>query len=166
MSVTLPTALEIGNAILDAQFSTTIAKTETLPINMREFPLVAIMAMLSHGAQRKFNDATGGADKSAAEKVSIAKAMIADFKNGVVAKRGEGATADQLDARKAMRSLMDKASIKTLNEMEPVAQIKKLDELIAANADIVKQVVAENRAEAARVAARNAGLVGKVKISL
>jgi len=166
MSVTLPTALEIGNAILAAQFSTTIAKTETLPINMNEFPLVAIMSMLSHGAQRKFNDATGGADKSAAEKVSIAKAMIADFKNGVVAKRGEGATTDQLDARKAMRSLMSRADVKTLNEMEPVAQIKKLDELIAANADIVAGVVADNRAEAARVAARNAGLVGKVKISL
>lgn len=166
MTVTLPTALEIGNAILAAQFTTTIAKTKTLPINMNEFPLVAIMSMLAHGAQRKFNDATGGADKTPEQKVEIAEAMIADFKLGKVAKRGEGATTDQLDARKAMRSLMSKADIKTLNEMEPVSQIKKLDELIEANRDVVDQVVSENRAEAERIAKRNAGLVGKIKIAL
>lgn len=165
-------ATELGNAILNATFSTTIAKTKTFALPMADFPLNAILAMLSHGAQRKFNDACGGADKSADEKVSIAEAMIADFKAGNVTKRraASGADAETLAYRRIMKAIL-KAEIskddwKRFVEMEPVAQSAKLDELIEVHAD---RVIAEHAAEIefeALKAQRAAKIAKKVDIFL
>lgn len=167
-------ATQLGNAILAMTFSTRIAKTQTFTRPMADFPDVSILTMLAHGAQRKVNDACGGADKTATEKVSIAEAVIADLIAGVVSKRrtATGADAETLAARKVMRgllpALLDKESLRTFRALEPIDQLSKLDGWIEANmadAEFEAAVIAEmERAE--REAAQAAKIGSKLKISL
>ncbi len=165
-------AKTLGEAILAAQFSTTIAKTRTFVLNPKDFPVNAIIACLAHGFQRKFNDAVGGADKSAEEKVSLAEAMIEDFKKGVVTKRRESAGVDPqtLAARKVMRKLvkdmLSKEDYKTFQGMEPVDQLAKLDAWAEQNADVIADAVAEEVKRAEEEAKQRGKLATKLTIAL
>lgn len=165
-------ATDLGKAILATGFSTTIAKTETFALNMADFPVEAIVEFIRYGAQRKFNDAIGGADKTAKEKVDAAKLMIQEFKDGKLGKRregGGGATVETLAARKVMRAIvkgkMSAADYAAFGKLDPADQLAKLDAWVAKNADAIKdQVAAEvvrmNEAREAKAA------LGTVKIDL
>lgn len=158
MTKTLWTDEELGAAVRAAVFSTTIAKTRTFELKMAEFPINALLTLLAHGAQRKFNDAVGGADKTAETKVEMAEAMIAEYREGVVSKRRESTAADPRTtiARKIMRglvpSLLDATQLKTFRALEKDVQTEKLDGWIAANADAINPLVDEEiaRMEAER----------------
>jgi hypothetical protein len=145
-------ANELGEAILAATFSTTIAKTKTFELKMADFPVNAILAMLAHGAQRKFNDAVGGKERNGEEytaemKVADAAALIEDFKKGVVSKRREGGGTDVRTsiARSVMRSLvpnlLSKDDVKKFRAMEAAEQNTKLDGWIAANAKAIEPMI-------------------------
>src|SRR5690554_1471601 len=119
---------ELGKAIAEAVFTTTIAKEKTFELRMAEFPINAILTMLAHGAQRKFNDAVGGSDKTPETKVELAGKMIEEYKQGIVSKRREGSAVDDVTrvGRKVMRGLLpqllDAASLKKFRAMDKAEQ--------------------------------------------
>lgn len=144
------TAQALGEAIMAATFSTTIAKTKTFELPMADFPINAILTMLAHGAQRKFNDAVGGADKSAETKVEMAAAMIAEYKDGVVSKRREaaaGVTVEVAAGRKIMRGLvpqiLNAEQVKTFRALTAAEQNAKLDEWVDANREALADEIAK-----------------------
>lgn len=165
-------AKELGEAILAAAFTTTIAKERTFELKMADFPVNAILAMLSHGAQRKFNDAVGGKERNgeeytAAMKIADAEALIEDFKKGVVTKRREASGDPRVAiARSVMRSLLpnllSKADLKTFRDKEAEDQNTLLDGWIKANAEhvdpMVDQEIARRKTEAERKAKLATGL--------
>jgi hypothetical protein len=170
-------ANELGQAILDATFTTTIAKTKTFDIKMADFPLNAIMAMLAHGAQRKFNDAVGGKERNGEEytaemKVADAQALIEDYKKGVVTKRREGGGTDVHTsvARSIMRSLvpslLTKEQVKTFRALEAAEQNVKLDGWIAANAEALGPQIDAEIKRRAKEAEKKAGLAAGLTVTL
>lgn len=161
-------AKTLGQAILDATFSTTIAKTETFQLAMKDFPIEAILSLLAHGAQRKFNDAVGGADKDAKTKVGLAKAMIEDFKNGKLAKRREVTPVDAWGAmaRKFLRSkltdFLSTEQVKAFRAKDAAEQTKLLDGWAEANRDAIDAPVKEMIRIAAETKAAGDGLAIKL----
>lgn len=134
-------AKTLGEAVLAAAFPTTIAKTETLNVAMADMPINSILELLRYGAQRKFNDAIGGSDKSPGDKVAMAKSMLEDFKTGVIGKRRESASVDARTtiARQIMfawvRPKLSKEQKAKIKAMEADARVKWLDDMIARNKD-------------------------------
>lgn len=170
-------ANELGQAILDATFSTTIAKTKTFELKMADFPLNAILAMLGHGAQRKFNDAVGGKERNGEEytaemKVADAEALIDDFKKGVVTKRREGGGTDTRTAiaRSVMRSLvpnlLSKDDVKKFRALEAAEQNEKLDGWIKANAEAIEPMIDAEIARRAKEAEKKAKLASGIAVKL
>lgn len=152
--------------------STTIAKTETFTYRVSDFPEAAIIAFLTYGFQRKFNDAVGGALRNDEPytpemKVADAKAMIEEYKQGIVSKRREGGgavTVEQSAARKVMRamlpSLLSKEDLKTFRALESAEQNAKLDTWATANADAIADAVKAEVKAMNDQAKRRAGLTG------
>lgn len=170
-------ANELGEAILNATFSTTIAKTKTFELKMEDFPINAILAMLSHGAQRKFNDAVGGKEREGKEytaemKVADAEALIEDFKKGVVTKRREGGGTDIRTsvARSIMRSLvpnlLGKDDVKKFRDLDAAEQNAKLDAWVAANAEALAPQIDAEIARRAKEAEKKAKLASGMKLAL
>lgn len=150
--------------------STTIAKTETFTAKLSDFPEAAVIAFLTYGFQRKFNDAVGGAMRgddayTPAMKVADAKAMIAEYKQGIVSKRREGGSAvtvEQSAARKVMRamlpSLLPADDLKAFRALESAEQNTKLDAWATANSDTIADAVAAEVKAMADRAKRRAAL--------
>jgi len=158
------------NTLSTLSLSTTIAKTETFTFTVADFPEAAIIAFLQYGFQRKFNDAVGGAERNdapytSAMKVADAKAMIEEYKQGIVSKRREGGstvTPEISAARKVMRamlpSLLSKDDLKKFRELEAVDANAKLDTWATANAEAIADAVKAEVKAMADQAKRRAGL--------
>lgn len=165
-------ATELGEAILAAVFQTTIAKSKTFDIAMADMPINAILTLLAHGTQRKFNDAVGGADKTAETKVAMAEAMIAEYKEGIVSKRREsvGVTEEQSVARKIMRGLVPQLltpeQVKTFRALAAADQNAKLDEWIDGNRDALQPEIDKEVARLAAERKAKAAMVGAVQLSI
>lgn len=165
---------ELGKAIADAVFTTTIAKRETFNIAMRDMPINAILTLLAHGTQRKFNDAVGGADKSAETKVELARAMIEEYKEGKVAKRREGAAGvtDEIRVgRKLLRAMLpdllpDAASLKTFRALDRSEQVAKLDEWLAEHETALAPMIEEELEKEREAAKRKDKVAAKIKVAL
>lgn len=150
--------------------STTIAKTETFTAKLSDFPEAAVIAFLTYGFQRKFNDAVGGAMRgddayTPAMKIADAKAMIAEYKQGIVSKRREGGSAitvEQSAARKVMRamlpSLLSKDDLKTFRALDASEANAKLDAWATANSETIADAVAAEVKAMADQAKRRAAL--------
>lgn len=157
-------AATLGQAIIDATFSTTIAKTKTFDLAMKDFTVEGILALLAHGAQRKFNDAVGGADKDATTKVQLAEAMITEWKEGKLAKRSASAPVTDWAkmARKVLREQLGNAlsadDLKKFRAMDAAEQNKKLDAWAEAKRDVLDPVVTKRIEQERKAAEAAAGL--------
>lgn len=154
------TAKSLGEALIAATFETTIAKAKTFQLKLEDFPLEAAIALMQYGVGRKFNDAVGGADKDSDTKVSLAAAMIEDWKLGKI---GRQATASVPQADKVRRTVVRelfnaKASDeqrKAFKELDAEAQAAKLDAIFEKQNDdrkaaIMADVTARIEAAAAK----------------
>lgn len=165
--------------LLDMELSTTIAKTETLTAKLSEFPLSAIAAFLAYGFQRKFNDAVGGKEQSEGVpytpelKIADAKALMDDFRQGKITKRGLGGspvTDETRAGRKVMRAILpDKLSapdLKAFRALEPDEQNTKLDAWVAANSEALAKAIATEVKEMAAARARKASLATSITVTI
>lgn len=162
---------ELGKAVADAVFTTTIAKTQTFNIAMADMPVNAILTLLAHGTQRKFNDAVGGSDKTAETKVELAAAMIEEYKQGKVAKaRAAGVTDETRVGRRLLRGMLpqmlDTASLRTFRDMERAAQEEQLDKWLGENAATFAPLIAEEIAKEQAERAKKDKLAAKITVAL
>lgn len=163
-------------------FSVTLGKRDgnptTVAIPVGEFPANALMAMFAYGVQRKFNDAVGGSDKTVDDKVNAVNAMIADYREGKVARaRATGESVDPIlaevrmllrpDVKAAYVATHDTGAWKALSEEE----INKMLDLAYADQSAEVQNAIDAQAQAnldAKEAMRKAkaGLSGKIKLNV
>lgn len=166
----MATAKEIGEAVFAFTASTTIAKSKTFTLPMADFPVEAILSFLAYGAQRKFNDAVGGAERDGKpytpeQKVNDAEALIKDFLAGKITKRREGGAAvtnETTAGRKVMRAmlptLLSTADLKAFRALDAGDQNTKLDAWVAANADALTDAIAAELVAMNEAATRKTGL--------
>lgn len=158
------TAQALGEALLAATFETTIAKAKTFQIKLEDFPLEAAVALMQYGVGRKFNDAVGGADKDAETKVSLAQAMIDDWKAGKIGRQPREAVTDEVKMRRAVLTdlLKGNPAWDKFKAMEAAERAEALDALYAKQPDAKREkldkAVAERIAEAAAKRAKAAEL--------
>ena len=120
---------------------------KTFAINIVQFPLIALERFVTYGAQRCFNDAIGGADKSPATKVALVEEMIEEYKQGEVSKRRVGVPVDNVQvvarqiARQALRAVYtdNSLSFKDFTDKDKSDQNEVLDKIVADNADLTVQ---------------------------
>lgn len=163
------TAKTLGEAILAATFETTIAKTKTFQLKLEDFPLEAVMSLLQYGVGRKFNDAVGGADKDAETKVSLATAMIEDWKAGKIGRQPTASVSSELKTRRTVvRELFNgKASDnqrKAFKELSVEQQAEKLDAIFdKQNAERQAAIMADvaNRIKLAEAKAKQVAALGE-----
>lgn len=160
------------STLANLTLSTTIAKTETFTAKVSDFPEAAIIAFLTYGFQRKFNDAVGGALRNDEPytpelKVADAKAMIEEYKKGIVSKRREGGSAVTVEvsaARKVMRAMLPKLlsieDLKTFRALESGDANAKLDAWATANAGAIADAVKAEVKAMNDQAKRRAALTG------
>jgi len=119
----------------------------TFDIVLAQFPLVALERFITYGAQRCFNDAIGGADKTPESKVETVKLMIEEYQAGEVSKRRISAPVDNVQvvtrqlARAALRAMMAEQNVdfKAFTELARDVQNEKLDMIIDNNDDLIAQ---------------------------
>lgn len=127
----------------------------TLQFTVGDMPQAAIEKMLRYGAQRIFNDAVGGKDTAATDKVAAARDMIERFKRGEIGRQvAAGVDAvTKLARRKAKAALkiVDPDGAKRLNAKDKAEQAETLDAILAANPHFVDEAKAELAARAEAV---------------
>lgn len=167
----------LGHAIATAlgtgvMMETTVAD-RTFQIDPKELPDNAILDLLRYGTQRRFNDATGGSDKTADVKHAKVEEMIANYRSGVIrAARGGGGT-DELT--KIMRSEMQKLVKAKLDatvykqeftDAEASVRNEKLDKLIEANRAAIEPIAKAEMERRAKARAKQADLAAGITIDL
>lgn len=155
------TAKSLGEAIIAATFETTIAKAKTFQLKMEDFPLEAVISLMQYGVGRKFNDAVGGADKTAETKVELAEAMIADWKAGKIGRQPSASVPNETKVRRTVvRELFNaKASDdqrKAFKELSAEQQAEKLDAIFDKQNDERKTAIMADVANRVALAAAKA----------
>lgn len=139
--------------------------------------------LLAYGIGQKVRDAASGATKAAeaegsegvrAEAQRMMESAVAALVAGEWSHRGEGATVDPRVSigRSIMRKLMkdtlgkDSPEWATFTGLSDADQLAKIDENVAANAELIEPAIAEElaRREAKKAAAK--AVAKKVKISI
>lgn len=151
-------ALALGQALIAATFETTIAKAKTFQVRLEDFPIEAAVALMQYGVGRKFNDAVGGADKTAEVKVELAEGMIADWKAGKIGRQPTASISDEVKMRRnVIRELFNasatdeqRTAFKATEAAEQTAKLDAIfDKQTEAKQAAILAVVAE-RIEAQR----------------
>lgn len=143
----------------DLVLETTIAGRDpdgaTIQARLGDFPEEAVIKFLRYGFQRVFNDAVGGSDTFAADKVAAARDMIERFKRGEIGRQvAAGVDAvTKLARRKAKAALkiVDPDGAKRLNAKDKAEQAETLDAILAANPHFTEEAKAELAARAEAV---------------
>lgn len=154
----------VAEALRGAMLETTVAG-KVFQIDPAKLPDNALLDLLRYGTQRRFNDATGGSDKTAADKHEKVADMIAGYYEGVTSARRVGGGTDELT--KIMRQFaqallkdsigkpggMTKESYKEkITDAEAADREKALDAIIArdpkAFAEKAEAELARRKAEA------------------
>ena len=145
---------EIADFVRDIVASTTINRRDdehktTFDIPIEHFPLVALERFIVYGAQRVFNDAIGGSDKSPESKIETVGRMIDEYQAGTISKkRASSAPTTNLQtvarqlARTALRTVYAADSgldFKSFTDLDRLAQNEKLDKIIEGNDKLLKQ---------------------------
>lgn len=150
-------------------YTTTIAKTETVPVPFEKFPAHVQEKIIAYGCQRIFNDMVGGAERfpTVEKKVAHVKEKIEAFLKGDVGRAAaSGVSTETAIARAEARRLVKaKLGAKSpewaaFTGLEDEEQAEKLDAVVAKNEEHFKKFVAAEmkaRAEAAEKRARAAG---------
>lgn len=159
----------VAEALRGAMLETTVAG-KVFQIDPAKLPDNALLDLLRYGTQRRFNDATGGSDKTTADKHAKVEEMIAGYYEGVTsARRVGGGGADELTkimrqfAQALLKETQSKEVYKAkITDAEPADREKLLDSVIARNPGAFKEKaeaeLARRKAEAAERAKLVAGL--------
>ncbi len=145
-------------------YSTTIAKTETLPVPFDKFPPHVQEKIIAYGCQRIFNDMVGGSERfpTVEKKVAHVKEKIEEFLKGNVGRAAaSGVSTEVAIARQEARRLVKaKLGAKSpewaaFTGLEDDEQDAKLDAVVEKNrAHFDKFVAAEMKARAERAEKR------------
>jgi hypothetical protein len=156
----------IAETLFAATYAVTLGKREgnptTLPIPMADMPASAWHAIVSYGAQRKFNDAVGGSDVDLATKIASAQAMIGDFIAGRVGRQTAVSTSPlEVAIRNVLRGLlvakMDATQKAAWTALEAADRNKQLDARFAGLPEATQaKITAKARADIAEAAKRAA----------
>ena len=136
---------------------------KVLTIDPAKLPDAAILDLLRYGTQRRFNDATGGSDKTDAVKWEKAEEMIAGYYEGVLSTRkaSDGASALQVamrqEAQKSLKEIWDAKTYKAkITDVEDGVKNALLDKVIEKNKEVLeaaaKVTLERKAAEKARLA--------------
>lgn len=145
-------------------YTTTIAKTETLPVDWNKLPEAAKEKIIAYGVQRIFNDMVGGAERfpTVEKKVAHVKEQIERFYAGDIGRKAaSGVSTETAIARAEARRLVKaKLGAKSpewaaFTGLEDEEQNAKLDAVVAKNeAHFAAFVKAEMKARAEAAAKR------------
>lgn len=123
-------------------YTTTIAKTKTLPVDWEKLPQAAREKIIAYGVQRIFNDMVGGSERfpTVEDKVAHVTDAIERFYKGEIGRGGGvGVSPEVAIARQLLRAAL-KESLGAKSEkwakftgLEDAAQAAKLDELYERN---------------------------------
>jgi hypothetical protein len=163
----------IAEALFAASYQVTLGKragdAQSRVIPLADFPLASWQSIVNYGVQRRFNDATGGSDKSTADKMAQVDEMIAAFKAGEVG-RARAAGVDALTSeirvilRQSVKAEMGAEAYKVASNVDDFDE--SLDAMFAEQTDEVRAQITElAKAEVARKAAKKAAM-GGLKVSL
>ena len=158
----------VAEALRGAMLETTVAG-KVFQIDPAKLPDNALLDLLRYGTQRRFNDATGGSDKTAADKHTKVADMIAGYYEGVTSARRVGAGVDELTkimrqfAQALLKETQSKEVYKAkITDAEPADREKLLDSIIARNpkafAEKAEAELERRKAEAAERAKLAEGL--------
>lgn len=137
---------------------------KVLTIDPAKLPDAAILDLLRYGTQRRFNDATGGSDKTDADKWAKAQEMIDGYYEGILSTRkaGDGASALTIamrqEAQKWAKQNLKKDDYKArITDVEDGERNGLLDKIIAKAPELfeeqAKEALALKAKEKARIAA-------------
>lgn len=145
-------------------YSTTIAKTETIPVPFEKFPAHVQEKIIAYGCQRIFNDMVGGNDRfpTVEKKVAHVKEKIEEFLKGNIGRTSAaGVPTEVAIARQEARRLVKaKLGAKSpewagFTGLDDDEQNAKLDAVVEKNrAHFDKFVAAEMKARAERAEKR------------
>lgn len=123
-------------------YTTTIAKTETVPVPFEQMPKHVQEKIIAYGCQRIFNDMVGGSERfpTVEQKVAHVKEKIAEFLAGNLGGgRGPGVSAEQTVARQLVRAALKakygakSATWAKFTGLSDSEQAAKLDEVFDKN---------------------------------
>lgn len=158
----------VAEALRGAMLETTVAG-KVFTIDPAKLPDNALLDLLRYGTQRRFNDATGGSDKTTADKHAKVEEMIAGYYEGVTSTRRVGGGVDELTkimrqfAQTLLKETQPKEVYKAkITDAEAADREKILDSVIARNPkafeEKAKEEIARRNAEAAERAKLAKGL--------
>ena len=158
----------VAEALKGAMLETTVAG-KVFTIDPAKLPDNALLDLLRYGTQRRFNDATGGSDKTTADKHEKVVEMIAGYYDGITSTRRVGGGVDELTkimrqfAQALLKETQSKEVYKAkITDAEAADREKILDSVIARNpkafAEKAEAELARRKAEAAERAKLAAGL--------
>lgn len=158
----------VAEALRGAMLETTVAG-KVFQIDPAKLPDNALLDLLRYGTQRRFNDATGGSDKTAADKHAKVEEMIEGYYEGVTSTRRVGSGVDELTKimRQFAQALLKETQTKEvykakITDAEPADREKLLDSIIARNPKAFEEKaeaeLARRKAEAAERAKLAEGL--------
>ena len=158
----------VAEALKGAMLETTVAG-KVFTIDPAKLPDNALLDLLRYGTQRRFNDATGGSDKTTEDKHEKVADMIAGYYEGVTSTRRVGGGVDELTkimrqfAQALLKETQSKEVYKAkITDAEASDREKILDSVIARNpkafAEKAEAELARRKAEAAERAKLAEGL--------
>lgn len=134
---------------------------KVLPIDPARLPDAAILDLLRYGTQRRFNDATGGSDKTDETKWAKAQEMIDGYYEGILSTRkaGDGASALHVamrqEAQKLLKAQLPAADYKAkITDVEDGVKNALLDKVIEKNQALLEELAKETLAAKAAAKAR------------
>ena len=145
----------------------------TVTVDWDKMPQAALAAIFTYGAQRKFNDAAGGGDKTLDDKVKIVEDLRSAFENGQVRKArvsGAGEEPWMPALRGLIRDNLTDAQRKEYKELDA----DKRNDWLEAVWDNMSETQSENYEEAAKeqheaemeVKAAKAARAAKLKLNV
>lgn len=128
--------VKIAEALFAHTYAVTLGKRNGEPtsiaIPLADMPANAVLKIMAYGAQRTFNDAVGGSDKTLDAKVTEARELIARYVAGDIGRRAaEGVDALTAEIRKIMKAMV-KAKVGAEAWKNEWAEADDLDERIDA----------------------------------
>jgi hypothetical protein len=156
-------------------YTTTIAKTETLPVDWEKLPEAAREKIIAYGVQRIFNDMVGGAERfpTVEKKVAHVKEQIERFYAGDIGRKASaGVSTETAIARQEARRLVKaKLGAKSpewaaFTGLEDDEQNAKLDAVVAKNQAHFDKFVAAEIAARKKAAEMRAKAGGELTLDL
>lgn len=148
-----------------AIYTTTIAKTETLPVDWEKLPMQAKEKIIAYGVQRIFNDMVGGAERfpTVEKKVAHVKEQIERFYKGEIGRASGGGVSTEVSIGRSLVRAALKLKYGAKSEtwakftgLGDEEQNAKLDEVFEKNREAFAEEVKKEMKRRADAAAKRA----------